>query len=89
MRTRPAPAWWSMRAWAEVASTSWVRVAHIDCTTIGFPPPIVTVPARTVLLLARFMVEVYQAGQRWSLSPLTMLMLTRVRGWCGAAIVIA
>jgi hypothetical protein len=43
-RTISQPAEASAAIWAVVASTSWVFVSVIDCTTTGAPPPIVTLP---------------------------------------------
>ncbi len=47
IRTTPAPAAAKCSTWATVASTSAVFVAHMLCTTIGWPPPMVTEPTRT------------------------------------------
>ena len=44
---RPAPAARIASACSTVASMSWVRVAHMLCTTTGAPPPMVTVPTFT------------------------------------------
>ena len=47
IRTTPAPASARALAWATVASTSVVLVAHMLCITIGFPSPMTTEPTRT------------------------------------------
>jgi hypothetical protein len=52
-----------MMAWLVVASRSVVFVAHIDWTTMGLPPPMVTLPARTGRVFARFMRQVYQSAR--------------------------
>ncbi len=41
------PAWRIASACSTVASTSWVRVAHMLCTATGWPSPMVTVPTLT------------------------------------------
>ena len=47
IRTTPAPAAANWSTWATVASTSAVFVAHMLCTTIGLPPPMMTEPTFT------------------------------------------
>ncbi len=47
MRTISEPAWARAATWRTVASTSAVSVLVIDCTTIGAPPPTVTLPTWT------------------------------------------
>src|SRR3981081_2438475 len=41
------PTSWRRSIWRIVASTSWVRVAHIDCTETGAPSPIAVPPTQT------------------------------------------
>ncbi len=55
MRTSSEPARASAATWRTVASTSAVSVLVIDCTTTGAPPPTVTSPTLTwvVLCLAK------------------------------------
>ncbi len=48
MRTSSEPAAASAATWATVAATSAVSVLVIDCTTIGAPPPMATLPTRAV-----------------------------------------
>ena len=51
-RTISQPAEASAAIWAVVASTSWVFVSVIDCTTTGAPPPISTLPTLIARSLA-------------------------------------
>src|SRR5512142_1824977 len=54
MRMTSAPAISSSSTCRIVAGTSCVRVAAIDCTAIGFDPPMVTFPIRTGRVLRTF-----------------------------------
>src|SRR5205814_3645920 len=51
-RTISQPALANAAIWAVVASTSWVFLSVMDCTTGGAPPPIWTPPTRTDRILA-------------------------------------
>src|SRR5262245_42383862 len=53
MRTISEPARLSAATWRTVASTSAVSVLVIDCTTMGAPPPTVTLPTCTGTLTRR------------------------------------
>jgi hypothetical protein len=51
IRTSSEPARANAATWRAVPSTSAVSVLVIDCTTIGAPPPTVTPPTSTAMVL--------------------------------------
>src|SRR5438445_269730 len=54
--------------WRIVASTSWVRVVHIDCTATGAPSPIAVPPTQTRFDLRRGRGDARSSGRLRSTS---------------------
>ena len=72
MRTISEPARCSAATWRTVPSMSAVSVLVIDCTTIGAPPPTVTLPTFTATLCAGSLGPAWEAAGEGAVAGVSM-----------------